>query len=164
MTAMIDTRADDMAVDPTGDDREEGAFDFEGSGVPSTPESGLWAAVLERVWRDAFIDGDDLLGASAPTPEGRIETADAVRSEARRWLTANIDPWREDRETICDFLGLNPAALRIAAMRAVQSLESRDAQFSASMLRALEFREKSIRAPRFAVLLNMIADIESNAA
>jgi len=164
MTAMIDTRTDDLAVDPTGDDREERAFDFEGSGVLSTPESALWAAVLERIWRDAFVDDDGVLGASAPTPEGRVETADAIRSEARRWLTANIDPWREDRETVCDFLSITPEWLRDCAVRAIQEQESRQSQFSFSMLRALEFRERILRTRKLDQLLSFIADIESNAA
>ena len=101
---------------------------FEGGYLPDTskprpPEQELWCAVLETAWYDAFVASNLWLVQS----ERKAADPEALRGEARRFLTSNIEPWREDREMVCSMAGdIDPDVVRAAAIRRLELARDED--------------------------------------
>jgi hypothetical protein len=91
---------------------------------PISPERALWLSVIARVWLDAFESSDYFLRASQTAEERRNFDPAISRGDARRWLTLKFDPWREDRETVCDLADLDPDTIRNAARRKLAALKA----------------------------------------
>lgn len=90
---------------------------------PLRPEFELFLAVIWRAWEDAFVATNQTLKNS-----DRHCQPDMIRAEARRWLTLNFGEWREDREDICDRAGVDPNAVRSAAVRRLELAGVEDAE------------------------------------
>ena len=152
----------DPAFDGAGD-ADADAHDFEGSERALEPEQQLFLAVLLQCWEDAFEESDARLagGLSAPA---MVDSADEIRAEARRWLTSDLDPWREDRETVCDWVGIDPDALRDAAKAKIAGQPSRASLYVARMLGALVEQRRDSRRYNTERMLDLLADIEADAA
>jgi hypothetical protein len=79
-------------------------------------EAGLVAAIIEQAWLDAQRPLTQR-GKQQParvTPEGR--------AEARALLTREAGEWRDSREALCGAIGIDPEALRQAAVKMLARL------------------------------------------
>lgn len=71
----------------------------------------LWLAVIARAIDDAFHAPNSTLTESK---SGDVaQSADSTRQDARRWLTSQLYPWREDRLAVCTMAGVEPEDLEI---------------------------------------------------
>ena len=95
-----------------------------------SPETVLWAAVIEQIFIDAFEASDSML---ADFKSWRLQgdsdfDPEAVRAESRRWLLADFDPWRADREDACDLAGFDPDAVRSMARERLDEAREEEEQ------------------------------------
>ena len=102
-------------------------------GRPVSPEVVLWAAVVERVFIDAFQASDNMLAGGRTW---KLNSPDfdpaAERAESRRWLISDLDPWRADREDACDLAGLDPDKMQSIAREMVRKVEAEEAAAEAA--------------------------------
>ena len=122
-------------------------------------EQALWLAVIGRAWLDTFEVSDICLSKSEPTRK-----PEAVRAEARRWLTFNIDPWREDRETVCDFAGIDPDMIRNAARRRIAETKKAKAMELDTAFLELVSVSETMDAAALDSALAKLANLEATAA
>ena len=109
---------------------------FDATTPVTLPEINLFLAVVARVWDDAWLASN----ATLQNTDRRCEP-DLVRAEARRWLLLDFGEFRADREEICTMAGLDPDAIRRAAIRrnklAVADDQERDRQEREAIDRAM---------------------------
>ena len=112
---------------------------FEGDYLPDTskpisPEKDLWQSVLLTAWNDAFLASNWWLQQT----EGKASNPEALRGEARRFLTSNIQPWQSDREEVCDRADVDPDMLRAAALKRLELARVEDVARREGELAALD--------------------------
>ena len=112
----------DLKVLPqSADDFLQGSAFQEDPENPSSPEVRLYQAVIARVWSDAFILADVSIQATDRPCDPSI-----VRAEARRWLLLDFGDWKADREDVCILAGLDPDAVRRAAVKRLELVKATD--------------------------------------
>lgn len=89
---------------------------------PASPETDLWCAVIHQAWEDAFIASDWVITAGEP----KTVDPEIIRGDARRFLTADIDPWRSDREDVCARAGIEPDFIQTAARKRLEAARDAD--------------------------------------
>ena len=72
-----------------------------------SPERLLWLAVIRNAVEDACYASNWSLAASEGHGGKVGYDPEPIRSEARRWLVSDIDPWRSERELVCDLAGVD---------------------------------------------------------
>ena len=95
---------------------------------------------------------------------GTLNLSEIVRAQARRWLVLDHSGWSEDRETVCDLAGVDPALLRDAARRRLRATRADAAHdLDRAFLRLVECSE-SLDAAALDKALAALAALENAAA
>ncbi len=79
---------------------------------PISSDRALWLAVIERAIYDAFFASDFALRNSENKLKNTEFDPENLRGEARRWLVSDLEPWRTDREEVCDLADYAPDLLQ----------------------------------------------------
>lgn len=124
-------------IDP-GFDSLPAIHDAQDDSKPISPERALWLAVIARAWLDAFEASDYFLRASQTAEERRDFDPEISRGDARRWLTLDFNPWREDRETVCDLAEISESMLRNAAKAKLAQVKQAAAENRTAQVIALD--------------------------
>jgi hypothetical protein len=86
-------------------------------------EQKMFAAVVANAWADAFIRVDASINAIDRQCDPVIE-----RQEASRWLTSDLEPWRSDREEVCDLAGFDPDLISTVARKKLAEVKAAEAK------------------------------------
>lgn len=112
----------------SGFDSLTGLADPDAHGADDDDMSGerrLWCAVIANAWHDAFTAKDSWLANSGHRSSEEVrQRADMIRGESRRWLTAMWGSYQQDRQEVCELAGVDPEALRQAAMRRLAEVKA----------------------------------------
>lgn len=91
---------------------------------PISPERILFQAVIERAIHDAFFSSDFSLRNSENKLKCSTFDPEIIRGDARRWLVSRLDPWRTDRENICDMAGIDPNLIQDGARQKLREVRA----------------------------------------